>query len=104
MCASVKDAACNYLWPLQVGVAHPLGADVRIQVARQCCLRHSSDPDAVFLNLDFSNAFNTVDRETILREVCCHMPGLAAFTDFCYARPSKLVFGSRTLISASGVQ
>ena len=52
LCASVKDAARDYLWPLQIGVAHPLGAEVGIQVARQWCLRHASDPNAVFLKLD----------------------------------------------------
>ena len=72
-------------------------------MARQWCERNAKVPDKVFLKLDFSNAFNTIDREAILREVRNHMPSLAAFVDFCYARPSKLVFGA-TISSESGVQ
>ena len=32
------------------------------------------------------------------------MPGLAAWVDFCYLRPSKLILGTRTISSESGVQ
>jgi len=32
------------------------------------------------------------------------MPGMAPWVGFCYGRPSKLVFGSRTISSESGVQ
>ncbi len=58
----------------------------------------------VFLKLDFANAFNTIDRERFLKEVRSNMPGLAPWVDYCYTRPSKLVFGARTISSESGVQ
>ena len=58
----------------------------------------------VFLKLDFSNAFNTIDRSCFLQEVRARMPGLAAWADFCYSRPSKLILGTRTISSESGVQ
>eukprot|EP00973_Karenia_brevis_P084055 11662893-Karenia_brevis.AAC.1 len=32
------------------------------------------------------------------------MPGMAAWVDFCYSSPSRLVFGSHTISSESGVQ
>lgn len=32
------------------------------------------------------------------------LPGLTPWVDFCYTRPSKLLFGSRTISSESGVQ
>jgi len=104
MCAAYKEQAQSYLFPLQIGVAQPLGSEVGLQVARQWCFRNRNSPDKVFLKLDFSNAFNTIDREYFLQEVRNHMPGLAPWTDFCYARPSKLVFGSRTISSECGVQ
>ena len=85
-------------------MAQPLGTAVGPQVARQWCYRNQSSPNKVFLKLDFSNAFNTVDRSFFLQEVRNHMPGLAPWVDYCYAQPSKLVFGSRTISSESGVQ
>jgi hypothetical protein len=104
LCAAFKEQACGYLWPLQIGVAQPLGTEVGLQVARQWCYRNRLSPNKVLLKLDFSNAFNTVDREQFLQQVRHHMPGLAPWADFCYSRPSKLVFGSRTISSESGVQ
>ena len=71
--------------------------EVGLQVARQWCYRNRNSPSKVFLKLDFSNAFNTINRENLLSEVRQHMPGMAAWVDFCYARPSKLVFGARTM-------
>jgi len=73
-------------------------------VARQWCQRNSNSPNKVFVKLDFANAFNTIDREFFLKEVRDHMPGLAAWADFCYSSPSNLVFGSRTIGSECGVQ
>jgi len=81
-----------------------LGTEVGLQVARQWCSRHSGDVNAVFLKLDFANAFNTVDRTSFLREVRHKMPGLAPWADFCYSHPSKLVFGAHTIASETGVQ
>ena len=104
MCAAYQEQARDYLWPLQVGVAQPLGTEVGLQVSRQWCGRHRNVPNAVFLKLDFANAFNTVDREHILEQVRRVMPGLAPWVDYCYANPSKLLLGSRTVSSESGVQ
>ena len=104
LCQAYQDQARNYLWPLQIGVAHPLGTEVGLQVARQWCFRHRRSPNMVFVKLDFANAFNTIDRELFLKEVRSIMPGLAPWVDYCYARPSKLVLGGNTLSSESGVQ
>ena len=104
LCQAYQDQARNFLWPLQIGVAHPLGTEVGLQVARQWCFRHRRSPNMVFVKLDFANAFNTIDRELFLKEVRSIMPGLAPWVDYCYARPSKLVLGGNTLSSESGVQ
>ena len=104
LCSAYREQASKYLWPLQIGVAQPLGTEVGLQVARQWCQRQGSAPNKVFCKLDFSNAFNTVDRECFMREVRSKMPGLAPWVDYCYARPSKLVLGASTIASENGVQ
>ena len=85
-------------------MAQPLGTEVGLQVARQWCARHRNDPGKVFVKLDFANSFNTVDRQFFLKQVRDHLPGLAPWADYCYAEPSKLVFGSHIISSESGVQ
>jgi hypothetical protein len=104
LCRSCQGQARTYLWPLQIGVALPLGAEVGAQVARQWCQRNQTNPDKVFVKLDFANAFNTVNRQTFLTEVRNRLPGLAPWVEYCYSSPSKLVFGSHTISSETGVQ
>ena len=104
MCGAYQEQAKDYLWPLQIGVAQPLGSEVGLQTARQWMHRNRDDRDKVFVKLDFANAFNTVSRETFLQEVRNRMPGLAPWVDWTYGTPSRLVFGSTTLSSECGVQ
>ena len=92
LCVAYRETARDYLWPLQIGVAQPLGTEAGLQVARQRCARHYNDPGKVFVKLDFANAFNTVNRQLFLKQVRDYLPGLAPWVDYCYAEPSKLVF------------
>ena len=68
LCSAYREVARDYLWPLQIGVAQPLGMEVGLQVARQWCVRRRNDPGKVFVKLDFSNALNTVDRQFFLKQ------------------------------------
>ena len=49
LCAAYQEQARSYLWPLQIGVAQPLGTEVGLQVARQWCFRNRSANNMVFL-------------------------------------------------------
>ena len=66
--------------------------------------RNVAKDDKVFLKLDFAIAFNTVSRESFLKEIRDHMPGLAAWVDWTYGCSSNLVFGNKVLRSEKGVQ
>ena len=104
LCAASKEQASQLLWPLQIGVAMPLGTEVGLRTARQWMERHSADVDAVFVKVDFKNAFNTVSRQAFLEQCRLHMPGLSPWAEWCYSNPSNLSFGSTTIASESGVQ
>ena len=52
LCTAFREAARDYLWPLQIGVAQPMGSEVGLQVARQWCYRNRQDPNKVFVKLD----------------------------------------------------
>ena len=88
-CNTFEKEAHTYLWPKQIGVAAPLGAEVGSQTVRQWCERNISSGNKVLFIADFENAFNTIDRGKFLREVRHHLPGLSRWAEWCYGRPSK---------------
>ena len=56
------------------------------------------------LQVDFSNAFNSVDCELLFHEVRQRIPGLPAWLECCYTVQPVLYFGGRSLRSCCGVQ
>ena len=101
----VRDDAKPYLWPAQVGVAVPSGAEAVIHVVRAWMGRHETASGKVLVKLDFANAFNRVSRQAVLTAATTHFPGLARWVAWCYQQPSNLRFGATTTIpSAGGVQ
>ena len=59
---------------------------------------------AILLKVDFSNAFNCVDRQAFLEQCRHQFPGLSRWAEWCYSEPSNLYFGPEVLSSANGVQ
>ena len=104
LCSHVKSEAREWLSPLQVGVAVPLGAEAAVHSSRHWVHAHRNNPDKVFLKLDFVNAFNTVDRATVLREVRLRLPAMAPWAEWCYSHHTKLLFQGEALTSEAGVQ
>ena len=104
LCSHVKSEAREWLSPLQVGVAVPLGAEAAVHSSRHWVHAHRNNPDKVFLKLDFVNAFNTVDRATVLREVRLRLPAVAPWAEWCYSHHTKLLFQGEALTSEAGVQ
>ena len=87
-----------------MGVGTQGGAEAMVHSFRELIHEHSSRNDLVCLKIDFSNAFNLVDRSSFLREVVEHFPQLAHWASWVYEKPSHLFFGSRVISSESGVQ
>lgn len=55
------------------------------------------------MQIDFSNAFNCLDRSHLFREVREHAPGLSAFVEWSHGSHSWLFFGAHTLMSQTGL-
>ena len=85
-------------------MAQNLGTEVGLETARQWVHRNSNDLSAILVKIDFTNAFNCVSRQAFLEQCRHHFPGLSRWAEWCYARPSKLYFGSETISSENGVQ
>ena len=104
LCNDVRVPARDFLCPLQVGVATRHGTEAVVHTARQWVQRHAGIPDQVLLKIDFSNAFNTVDRAALLRETRLRLPGLSPWAEWCYGHHSRLLFHGDPLSSEAGVQ
>ena len=61
-------------------------------------LRRTKDP------IDFQNAFNSVKRSHLLKATYEFIPGIAAFTNFCYSQQTPLFNNNSIVQSESGVE
>ena len=89
-CNTYEKEVSSHLWPKQIGVAAPLGAEVGSQTVRQWCDRNQTTAEKILFVADFENAFNTIDREQFLRQVRHQLPGLSRWAEWCYGGPSKI--------------
>ena len=58
----------------------------------------------VILKIDYRNAFNCVDRLSMLRAVDANLPELAPWVRWCYLEHSSLFYGGDTIKSQRGAQ
>ena len=91
----------NCFLPFQFGAGAKCGSEYVIHQTR-CFLENN--PSAVILKLDFSNAFNSVDRSWMLSEAVKHqLPGLKFITS-AYQYDSALLFNDSIILSQRGLQ
>ena len=102
---AAKEAVKTKLFPLQLGVAVPGGAEAIVHTARSYCRSNLESVDPVLLlKIDFENAFNSVRRDLLLRTARKELRDIYPFIYQCYFKPSHLFFDETTLLSAEGVQ
>ena len=104
LCKEVKEEARALFWPLQIGVASPLGCEAGVHVVGQYAERHRQSTTKVIFAADFSNVFNTVDRNAFLAACDAAFPRLSAWSRWCYGIPAHLFFSDYSLQSSGGVQ
>jgi hypothetical protein len=104
-CCEATTEDCKVIFgPLQVGVATQGGAEASVHAARKLAAEFGEDPGKIMLKVDFSNAFNQVDRTEMLAQVYDKLPGLYRWVEYCYSSAAHLFFGTCMLLSAAGVQ
>ena len=82
--APIKSEGREWRAPLQIGDAAPLGVEMAIHSSRHWVHSRRSDPDKIFLKLDFTNAFNTVVRAALLRQMRLRLPAVVPWAEWCY--------------------
>jgi hypothetical protein len=70
-CFQRRNIVNSYLSPHQLGVATTLGCEAAIHTTRTF-VNNDQNRGKVLLKLDFKNAFNSVQRDCILKKVQCH--------------------------------
>jgi hypothetical protein len=80
-------------------VATKLGCEAAITF-----VNNDQNRGKVLLKVNFKNAFSSVERDCILKEVQCHTPLLYPYLYQCYSNPSTLFFGDHLISSSVGAQ
>ncbi|KAL0216326.1 hypothetical protein P9112_008510 [Eukaryota sp. TZLM1-RC] len=97
----VSTKAKEYFSPFQYGIKTIDGASV---AALTSDLFFNCHENSCIFNLDFKNAFNSVKRDSIWKEIKSNFPELETFFYRFYGNSSDLIFNSFNLDSLSGVK
>ncbi|KAK8389659.1 hypothetical protein O3P69_008977 [Scylla paramamosain] len=100
----MSSALAAELQPIQLGIGARMGCKAAVHAVRDCTDSQVGTPDTAIIKLDLSNAFNTVRRSAILREVFRRFPAATPLVSQAYSQPSPLQFGPNRLWSCLGVQ
>jgi len=92
----------SYLCPQQLGVGVPGGCEAAVHSARRYL--DSLPPGHIVVKLDFSNAFNSLNRSDMLYAVDDRMPEICAFCHSAYSQSSTLFYGPFRVLSQVGPQ
>ena len=90
------------LAPIQLGVGVPGGAEAAVHATRRWVT--SMPTDCVLVKLDFTNAFNTLRRDSLLEAVARDIPELYSFAHASYSCRPMLRHGSSIIRSEEGTQ
>lgn len=100
-----RSAASHILSPLQLGVGVHAGCEAIIHATSSILEDPSIAPnDRWVLQVDFSNAFNSIDRNSMFAQFRSCLPKLSAWMESCYSFQLILHFGNWTILSSYGVQ
>ena len=100
ICHHLKSEFSAYFAPLQHGVSTPGGSEL---VTHHIQLLLESRPDWVLVKTDIKNAFNTIKRSSLHKEVLSKFPAILAHFEQMYGNSSPLVYvkGKETVIISS---
>ena len=100
-----RSEAIETLTPLQLGVGVRVGCEVFVHAVNSVQRVANIPPREQWtLLLDFSNAFNSIDRHSMFLEVRARIPSLAAWIECCYGARPILHLGKKSILSCCGVQ
>lgn len=93
----------NYFFPIQVGCGIRRGAEIGAHSIRSFFKFTHTNPKAM-VKLDYKNAFNSIFRDKMLREVRDRTPEIFNYVAQCYTNPSYLNWNGNLILSERGCQ
>lgn len=103
ICSKMYDKLGTLFRPTQLGFGTNSGAEAICHAIRRY-VTFPHDSEKVLIKIDFYNAFNMVNRDTILDRVKQYIPEFYNFIHQCYKNESFLSFGNNLILSKRGVQ
>ncbi|KAJ0181588.1 hypothetical protein K1T71_002310 [Dendrolimus kikuchii] len=100
-CRAIRNRCSSYFTPIQLGFGTKGGCEAAVHSLRSFA---TTDSCEVILKVDVKNAFNSVNRCTLLSEVKKHFPKIYKFVHQCYNENSYLVYQNNLIHSATGCQ
>jgi hypothetical protein len=109
ICSKVALSFClpharDYLGDHQFGVGFPGGCEAIIHSTNRFVASHQNSPNLTLATLDFSNAFNTIERSLVFDIVSKEFPYLSSWISFSYGCKGSLYFNKQVLFSTAGIQ
>ena len=90
---------------LQLGVGVSGGAEAIISSSKITYDNIvSAQSEEGVLQIDFQNAFHSVKPPHLFKATCEFIPGIAAFTSFCYSQHTPPFYSNAIIQSESGAQ
>ena len=99
----VRQPVLSLLAPLQLGVSVQGGCEAIVHATSQLMTSLPGNQCWTLL-LDFTNAFNNINREAMFVECRRRLPGLSAWLESCYSCHPLLHLGKDVIHSCCGVQ
>ena len=101
----LRQEAIQVLSPHQLGVGVKSGCEAIVHSVSRVLEDSNSDPnDCWTLLIDFSNAFNSIDRSSMFQEIRARIPSLSSWLECCYGGRPHLHLEDKCISSCSGVQ
>ena len=100
-CKLYSDLLAKKFQPLQLGFGSKGGCEAAVHALSSFLNSGIGD---VVLKVDVKNAFNSVNRDTLLAESKKELPEIFGFLWQCYRHPTKLLYKNNVLESAVGCQ
>ena len=94
----------KHLNDFQFGVGVSSGAEVVLHSVNRVLSKHHDDGSPTMFHVDFSNAFNLVDRYALLHEVRMRCPSISLWLKFLYGQTTRLYLGDNHIWSTTRVQ
>lgn len=100
-CKFLNEDLGNYFRPLQLGFGSKGGAEAAVHATRTFI--HDQSPD-ILVKIDIKNAFNSLERDIMLKSLKDFSPELYPYIFQCYSSSSSLFFEKHELLSQVGCQ